>query len=108
MLLEDSGAEFDQAENGSEAVELFKANPEKYSLIFMDVQMPMMDGFAAASAIRGSGIAGSMNIPIIAMTANVFTDDIEKCLAAGMNEHVGKPIVIDRLLSVMRKYISRE
>jgi CheY-like chemotaxis protein len=81
-------------------------------MIFMDVQMPEMDGYEATRRIRGeeekAGAAQSTkpHIPIIAMTANVFREDIEKCLASGMDGHVGKPLDMDEVLSQLEKYLS--
>ncbi|MDR1396481.1 MAG: response regulator [Desulfarculales bacterium] len=95
----------DCAENGVEAVNIFKAAPEKYDMIFMDVQMPEMDGYEATRSIRALDAPGARSIPIVAMTANVFREDIEKCLAAGMNDHVGKPLDIKNVLVTLRKYL---
>lgn len=104
-LLEPTGLEIDCADNGDEAVKLFKADPERYDLILMDLQMPEMDGFEATRTIRALGAPRAKTIPIIAMTANVFKEDIEKCLSAGMNDHVGKPLDMDVLLTKLRKYL---
>ncbi|MDR2786166.1 MAG: response regulator [Treponema sp.] len=110
-LLEETRLGIDTAENGLEAVYLFSKNPDKYDMIFMDVQMPEMDGYAATKKIReleASWAFQGINhraVPIIAMTANVFREDIEKCLAAGMNGHVGKPLDINDVMIVLRKYI---
>ena len=71
----------------------------------MDVQMPEMDGYEATRKIRGLDFARAKTIPIIAMTANVFREDVEKCLNAGMNGHVGKPLNISEVLAVLRKYL---
>jgi signal transduction histidine kinase/DNA-binding response OmpR family regulator/PAS domain-containing protein len=113
-LLEPTQLEIDCAENGTEAVRMFSENPDKYSLIFMDIQMPEMDGYEATRRIRvfeSERDAGGSNnlhkqIPIIAMTANVFREDIEKCLDAGMDSHVGKPIDIDEVMEKLRNYLS--
>ncbi|MDR2175849.1 MAG: response regulator [Synergistaceae bacterium] len=104
-LLEPTRLAADCAGNGAEAVRMFSEAPEKYDLIFMDVQMPEMDGYEATRRIRALDSPKAREIPIIAMTANVFREDIEQCLAAGMNEHVGKPIDIEEVLSVLRKYL---
>ena len=87
---------------------MFKAAPDKYAMIFMDVQMPEMDGYAATRAIRALDVPRSMTIPIIAMTANVFREDIEKCLDAGMNGHIGKPCNVDNILEQLRLYLPRQ
>ena len=105
-LLEPKQLEVDCAVNGAQAVEMFSASPERYDLIFMDVQMPEMDGLTATANIRAMGTEKAKNIPIIAMTANVFQGDVEKCLAAGMNDHLGKPINFDDVLAKLRTYLS--
>ncbi|GHV55697.1 hypothetical protein FACS1894206_10120 [Deltaproteobacteria bacterium] len=83
---------------------MFASAPEKYDLIFMDVQMPEMDGYEATKRIRALDLPWAKDIPIIAMTANVFREDIDQCLAAGMNAHVGKPLRLDEVLAVLRQY----
>jgi CheY-like chemotaxis protein len=103
-LLEPTNLAVDCAENGAEALRLFCENPERYDMIFMDVQMPEMDGYEAARRIRASGAVRAAEIPIVAMTANVFREDIERCLASGMNDHIGKPLDFDDLLEKLRKY----
>jgi signal transduction histidine kinase/DNA-binding response OmpR family regulator len=104
-LLEPTRLKVDWAENGLEAVRLFSENPERYRMILMDVQMPEMDGYDATRTIRALGLPRSEEIPIIAMTANVFREDIEKCLEAGMNGHLGKPLDYENLLDTLRKYL---
>ena len=96
----------DYAENGKIALSMFYEHPEKYSLILMDVNMPEMDGYEATRQIRSLDLTQAKNIPIIAMTANVFREDIEKCLASGMNGHIGKPIDLDALFTVLDKYLT--
>ncbi|MDR2741137.1 MAG: response regulator [Treponema sp.] len=107
-LLEPAELMIDCAENGVQAVELFKAAPDSYDMIFLDVQMPEMDGYEAARQIRASGAANAKTIPIIAMTANVFREDIERCLAAGMDGHLGKPLDMTDILAVLRKYLPKD
>ena len=85
----------DCAENGAEALAMFAASPDKYDMIFMDVHMPEMDGYEATRRIRALGVSEAGTVPIVAMTANVFREDIEKCLEAGMNDHIGKPFKIE-------------
>jgi signal transduction histidine kinase/ActR/RegA family two-component response regulator len=97
-----------EAVNGKEAVDLFLANPLKFSAILMDIQMPVMDGYNATKAIRDITTDEAKNIPIIAMTASVFKEDIEKCLACGMNDHLAKPIVIQDVLKKLTKFIEKE
>ncbi|GHU29798.1 hypothetical protein AGMMS50256_15450 [Betaproteobacteria bacterium] len=104
-LLEETGIVIDCAENGVEAVELFAGNPAQYDMIFMDIQMPKMDGYDATKSIREMDLPYAKEIPIVAMTANVFREDIEKCLAVGMNGHVGKPIDIGEVLEKLRTFL---
>ncbi|MDR1248044.1 MAG: response regulator [Treponema sp.] len=114
-LLEPTELDIDCAENGVDALDKFAKNPDAYDMIFMDVQMPEMDGYEATRRIRafensGEGAEGSpsrraRHIPIVAMTANVFQQDIEQCLAAGMNDHVGKPLDLNEVLAKLRKYL---
>jgi signal transduction histidine kinase/HAMP domain-containing protein len=104
-LLEDTNLGIDCAENGKAALKLFSENPGRYDLIFMDVHMPEMDGFEATRRIRALDLPKAKTIPIVAMTANVFKEDIEKCLNAGMNDHVGKPLDIMLVLEKLRAYL---
>jgi CheY-like chemotaxis protein len=97
-LLEPTEIAIDCAENGAQAVKMFRDAPGKYALIFMDIQMPEMDGYEATRRIRAQNTAVAKNIPIIAMTANVFKEDIERCTEAGMNDHVGKPVDFHELV----------
>jgi PAS domain S-box-containing protein len=105
-LLEPAQLEIDCAENGVEAVHKFSKAPDKYDLIFMDVQMPEMDGYEATRQIRAINLPKAKTIPIIAMTANVFREDIEKCMKAGMNGHVGKPLDFDEVLEKLDSYLA--
>ena len=104
-LFEPMLLEIDCAENGEEAVIMFSNAPDKYDMIFMDLQMPVMDGYEATKQIRALDVARARTIPIIAMTANVFREDIEHCLATGMNGHVGKPLDFEEVLSQMKQYL---
>ncbi|MDR1730522.1 MAG: response regulator [Synergistaceae bacterium] len=104
-LLEPTLLTIDCAENGVEAVELFKENPDRYDMIFMDVQMPQMDGYEATRRIRALDVPAAGRIPIVAMTANVFREDVEKCLAAGMDSHMGKPVDFNEMLNKLRQYL---
>jgi signal transduction histidine kinase/CheY-like chemotaxis protein len=111
-LLEHTKLKIDCADNGAKALALYRGAPEKYDIIFMDVQMPEMDGIEAARRIRafeeerGKTTGGHpRGIPIIAMTANVFREDVEKCLAAGMNDHMGKPIDLHEVMGKLRRYL---
>jgi CheY-like chemotaxis protein len=91
-LLEETKINIDTAENGLIAVEKFSQNPDKYDLIIMDVHMPEMDGFEATTTIRRMEISKARTIPIVAMTADVFREDVDKCLSCGMNDHLAKPV----------------
>jgi len=104
-LLEPTLLEIDCATNGKEAVQIFSTAHEKYGMIFMDIQMPEMDGYEATRQIRQLDVPTAKTIPIIAMTANVFKEDIDNCLAAGMNSHVGKPLDIDEVINKLREYL---
>ncbi|AEF83233.1 hybrid sensor histidine kinase/response regulator [Treponema azotonutricium] len=104
-LLEPTLLTIDFAENGEKALEMFQKTPEKYDIILMDVQMPEMDGYEATRRIRALPIAAA-KIPIVAMTANVFREDIERCIKAGMNDHLGKPLDYDALIEKLRLYLS--
>ncbi|MDR1042777.1 MAG: response regulator [Clostridiales Family XIII bacterium] len=104
-LLEDTGLEIDCAENGREAVDMFAKDPSGYEMIFMDIQMPEMDGYEATRTIRAMSIPRATEVPIVAMTANVFKEDVERSRAAGMNDHIGKPLMRDEVINVILKYI---
>jgi len=104
-LLEPTLIDIDCAENGLEVVRLFSETPDKYDVILMDVQMPEMDGYEATRRIRALNVPKAAEIPIIALTANVFREDIEQCEKAGMNDHLGKPIDFDELIAKLGKYI---
>jgi PAS domain S-box-containing protein len=104
-LLEPTLLAVECAENGAEALRLFSASPDRYDMIFMDVHMPEMDGYEATRRIRALDVPGAKRVPIVAMTANVFREDIEKCLAAGMNDHVGKPLDFADVLAKLRAYL---
>jgi CheY-like chemotaxis protein len=106
-LLEDTGVTIDNAVNGLEAIQKFEAAPSHYDIIFMDIHMPELDGYEATKRIRSSKIPGADTIPIVAMTANVFKEDVERCLAAGMNDHLGKPVDFDELMKRLKKYLFR-
>ena len=104
-FLEDTGVEIDFAYNGIDAVTKFLANPGDYGLILMDIQMPEMDGYEAVRNIRSSSVKEAQTIPVIAMTANVLREDVERCMEAGMNGHLGKPIDIEMLTATLRQYL---
>jgi signal transduction histidine kinase/CheY-like chemotaxis protein len=102
-MLEDTGLSIDEAKNGAEAVRMYSADPARYDLILMDIQMPEMDGFEAAKAIRG--MANADATPILAMSANAFKEDIDKSLASGMNEHLSKPVDYNMLIDALSRYL---
>jgi signal transduction histidine kinase/CheY-like chemotaxis protein len=104
-MLEPTGLGIDCAENGKEALDIFSAAPEKYDMIFLDINMPEMDGYETARRIRALEIPRAGTIPVIAMTGNFFQDDIDRCLAAGMTSHLGKPLDFDILLKTLRSYL---
>jgi len=104
-LLEPTQIEIDCAANGVEALNLFAASPESYDMIFMDIQMPEMDGYIATNRIRGLDVEKAREVPIVAMTANVFKEDIERCMEAGMNDHIGKPINYSEMMGKLTKYL---
>ena len=104
-ILENTKLEIDCVENGLQAYESFLENHEIYELILMDVQMPEMDGITATKKIRALDFPKAKEIPIIAMTANVFQEDIEKYKEAGMDDHLGKPLNFADLLKMLRKYL---
>ena len=103
-LLENSGIDIDIANNGKEAVDMYSANSDKYELILMDLQMPIMDGYEATKLIREK----NKDIPIIALTANAMKEDIEKTQQAQINEHLNKPIEVEKLYATLLKYISKK
>ena len=107
-LLEVTDVTIDCAENGQVAIDMFIAAPERYDLIFMDIQMPVLDGYTATRAIRALDIPRARTVPIVAMTANAFADDVEKCRGVGMDDHIAKPVEIELLLNVVGKYLNRE
>ncbi len=105
-LLEMTGIHVECAANGAEAVELFsERGAEYFDIIFMDIQMPIMNGYDAAKAIRALPLSDAKTIPIIAMTANAFMTDVQEAKNSGMNEHVAKPVDLNRLRDVMTKWL---
>jgi len=104
-ILEPTEVEIDCAVNGTEAVRMFRDNPDRYDIIFMDLQMPEMNGLEATKRIRNLNVSNAREIPIIAMTANVFKEDIEVCLESGMNAHIGKPLVPGEVMEILRQYL---
>ncbi len=105
-LLTDIGMELEWAENGKICLEKFQASkPGQYDVILMDIRMPIMNGYETTQAIRGLERSDAQAIPIIAMTADAFSEDIQQCLECGMNAHTAKPINLDEVLSLLKKHI---
>jgi CheY-like chemotaxis protein len=104
-LLEPTLIEIDCAADGAEAVRLFSNAPERYDMILMDIQMPVMGGLEATRSIRALESGRPKGVPIIAMTADVFREDVERCMEAGMNDHIGKPIDNNDLLTKIKQYL---
>ena len=105
-LLTEEGCIVETANNGAACIDMLeKADADYYKIILMDIQMPVMNGYDAASAIRKMKDTKKAGIPIIAMTANVFAEDIQKCLLAGMNDYVAKPVDMNILVPTMKKYL---
>ena len=108
-LLKTEGITCDIAENGKEAVERFtKAEPGYYDMIFMDIQMPVMDGYEATRCIRESGHPDAKTVPIVAMTAYAFEEDVRRALEAGMNAHTAKPVNMEKLKELMLRLTGKE
>ncbi len=104
-LLAHTGLQIACAEDGRAAYAMFCADPDAYELIFMDVHMPEVDGYEATRMIRALSDPRAQSVPIIAMTANVFREDVERCLAAGMNGHIGKPLDVEDVIAQLRHYL---
>ena len=105
-ILETLGAECDSACNGQEAVEMFeKSGPGEYDLILMDVQMPVLNGYGATRAIRASGHPSAKSVPIIAMTANAFAEDVRNAIESGMDAHISKPVQVDNMKATIRQVL---
>ena len=112
-LLEPTLLEIDCVENGAEAVRIFSEGQAEYDLIFMDVQMPEMDGYEATRRIRKieaerESLERPKSVPIIAMTASVFREDLQKCIDAGMDDHIGKPFEFNKVLDILRTYLVKK
>ena len=108
-LLESHGAVVDTACNGKEALDAYlNSSPGYYRLILMDVHMPEMNGLEATKAIRDSGRPDAATVPVIAMTADVFKEDIRRCREAGMDAHIGKPVELDKLFSTLQRFLNKQ
>ena len=111
IMLEDAGMTVTHASDGKEAVDLFKNHPRgTYDLILMDIQMPNMDGYQATKAIRAMGIERSdaVTIPVIALSANAFAEDVQRSLDSGMNDHISKPFNMEEVTDTIVKYIKHD
>lgn len=105
-LLSEYGLMIEEAEDGKICAEMFERSPVGYySAILMDIRMPVMDGYAATRAIRAMEREDAKTVPIIAMSADAFTEDVERCLSCGMNAHTAKPIDMDALSKLLKKYL---
>ena len=108
-LMEDRGVHVTRVANGREAVAAFgEAAPCTYDVILMDIMMPEMNGYEATAAIRALGREDAASVPIVAMTANAFKEDEERCLEAGMNAHLAKPFEVGQLVSIISRSASKE
>ena len=106
FVLQNEGADVTKAWNGQEAVELFRnSKPGEFNVILMDIMMPVMNGYEATKMIRSLDREDAKKMPIIAMTANAFTEDRIRAKEAGMDEHLSKPIVIDEVIKTILKAI---
>ena len=105
-LLSDIGMQLEWAENGQICLEKFESSePNYYDAILMDIRMPVMGGYEATRSIRALERQDAQTIPIIAMTADAFSEDIKRCLDSGMNAHTAKPVNLDELLSLLKRFI---
>ncbi len=105
-VLSMAGLEVEYARDGRQALQMVQEAPsEYYDIIFMDIQMPVMNGYEATAAIRSLPLGASRRIPIIAMTANAFAEDVQASRQAGMNEHIAKPLDFTRLHELLVKYL---
>ena len=107
-MLEDTGLLLEYAENGAIALELFEANPERYDLIYMDIQMPVMDGYEATKRLRALAHPRAAEVPVLAMTANAFAEDVARCLESGMNGHMAKPVDMTTMIEETAKYLRKK
>ena len=109
FLLKEQHMQVDRAWNGAQAVELFEqSETHAYDIVLMDIMMPVMDGLEATRRIRSMNRRDAMTIPIVAMSANAFQEDVEKSLAAGLNEHLTKPLDEKKLTETMKKYLGKK
>ena len=108
FMLEDGGAVVLKAWNGKEAIEIFeKSEPGEINMIMMDIMMPVMGGLEATRKIRTLDRPDAATIPIVAMTANAFSDDIRRSREAGMNEHLSKPLEMEKIIRTAARYCGK-
>ena len=108
FFLEDHGAKVICARNGQQAVDLFAASdPGSIDLVLMDIMMPVMNGYEATQAIRAMERSDAVTVPIFALTANAFTEDVRHSLDVGMNEHLSKPLSTEKLILTIARYVTR-
>ena len=104
-LLEDEGAIITVVHNGQQAIDMFKEKPQgTFDAILMDVMMPIVDGLSATRSIRALDREDAKKIPIIAVTANAFDEDVKRCKEAGMNAHLSKPLEMNKVVETIAKY----
>ena len=109
MILSEYGADVEHGEDGKAALEMFRQSPEGYyDVVLMDLRMPHLNGLESTKAIRNLSRSDAKTVPIVAMSADAFADDVQKCLAAGMNGHVAKPIDVDLLIKTLSKFPRRK
>ena len=110
LLAEILSSEYDtlEAENGKAGLEILEKEKEEISLILLDIRMPVMDGYEATRRIRSLNRLDAKTIPIVAMTANAFAEDVEESRSAGMNEHISKPLDIGKVKLTIARYIGRK
>lgn len=107
-MLEDAGLTVDEAEDGQEAIQTFQNSfPHYYDLILMDIQMPVMDGYLSTRAIRALDRPDAASVPIVALTANAFAEDVDRARQAGMNDHIAKPLDAPTLLRTLARWLKR-
>jgi CheY-like chemotaxis protein len=105
-MLEEAGMTVDEAEDGQNAIEVFDASDiGSIDIIFMDIQMPVMDGYDSARGIRALDRPDAAAVPIVALTANAFKDDIDKSIEAGMNSHIAKPVEMQGVIEALIRYV---
>jgi len=105
-LLEETGVILTFADDGEKTLRIASQGLEAFDMILMDIQMPIMDGYTATRGIRALDDPKAKSIPIVAMTANAFREDIDRCVEAGMDDHVAKPIEVDVLIGVMARRLT--